>query len=178
MVDHISNYLFAPTQLSMQNLLMEKVFGKVYMTGNTVIDAVNQHILIAIKKSINNRAIPFSEFALATFHRAENVDDKHVLKNIVNGLLNSELPIVIPMHPRTKKMLIQFDLYRKLLNRNIYITGPQSYLDFLFLMKRCNLIITDSGGIQEEATASAISKKVLVLRRSTERQEAVRDSFR
>jgi UDP-N-acetylglucosamine 2-epimerase (non-hydrolysing) len=178
MVDHISNYLFAPTKLSMQNLQMEKVFGRVYMTGNTIIDAVNQHIPIAEKKYSIKQLIPFTEYAIATFHRSENVDDRKVLTNIVNGLLKSELPIIIPIHPRTKKMLRHFDLQQKLLNaKNIHLTNPLCYLEFLLLMKGSRLIITDSGGIQQESTAPAICKRVLVLRHTTERQEAVEAGF-
>lgn len=180
MVDHVSNYLFAPTQLSMQNLMHEKVFGRVFMTGNTVIDAVNQHIEIAEKKSkkTKDRLIPFSEYVVATFHRSENVDDRKILANIVGGLINSEIPIIIPMHPRTKKMLRHFDLFTKLSkDRNILIVSPQGYLEFLLLIKHSRLIITDSGGIQEEATAPSICRKVIVLRRTTERQEAVKAGF-
>ncbi len=178
MVDHISNYLFAPTKLAMQNLIREKVFGSVYMTGNTIIDAVNQHIQIAEKRNSIKQLVPFSEYSLATFHRSENVDDKRVLSNIVTGLLKSDLPTIISMHPRTKKMLKHFLLYERLLrSKKIHILGPLGYLDFLMLMKRSTLIITDSGGIQEEATAPAICKKIIVLRRSTERQEAVKTRF-
>ncbi len=178
MVDHVSNYLFAPTKVSMQNLIREKVFGRVYVTGNTVIDAVSQHIQIAEKNEGHQHQMPFSEYALVTFHRSENVDDGKVLSHIVRGLLRSEIPVVISLHPRTKKMLRHFNLFQKLLKcNNICIIPPQGYLNFLMLMKHSRLIITDSGGIQEEATAPAIRKKVLVLRQSTERYEAVKAHF-
>lgn len=178
MVDHVSNYLFAPTRMSMQNLLREKVFGRVYVTGNTVIDAVNQHIQIAQKMAGDQLQIPFSEYSLVTFHRSENVDDKKVLGRIVKGLLQSELPVVLPLHPRTNKMLRHFNLIQKLVkSKNVCVIPPQGYLNFLLLMKHSRLIITDSGGIQEEATAPAISKKVIVLRHSTERPEAVKAHF-
>jgi UDP-N-acetylglucosamine 2-epimerase (non-hydrolysing) len=86
--------------------------------------------------------------------------------------------MVLPLHPRTRKMLRRHSLFGKLSkSKNVFIMSPQGYLDFLLLMKRSKLIITDSGGIQEEATAPAIYKKVLVLRRSTERPEAVRSNF-
>lgn len=178
MVDHVSNYLFAPTQISMQNLLDEKVFGHVFVTGNTIIDAVNQHMPIAERESDIRQMIPFSEYILATFHRAENVDDKNVLRNIVMGLLKSDLPIVIPLHPRTRKRLRQYHLFEKLdASKNAFILPPQGYLDFLVLMKNSRLIITDSGGIQEEATAPVIRKKTIVLRKSTERQESIQARF-
>lgn len=121
---------------------------------------MNQHIEIAEKKSkkAKDRLIPFSEYAVATFHRSEN-DDRTILTNIVNGLSNSEIPIIIPKHPRTKKMLRHFDLLTKLSkDKNILIMGPQGYLEFLLLMKHSRLIITDSGGIQEEATAPSICR--------------------
>jgi UDP-N-acetylglucosamine 2-epimerase (non-hydrolysing) len=177
MVDHISNLLFAPTEESEQNLLNEGVFGEIYVTGNTVIDAVKEHLPIAEKKSHVLEDIHFDKYVLATFHRSENVDNGKILGNIVNGLLRSRLSLVLPLHPRTKKSLLRFGLYHKLnSSKNIQMIPPQGYLDFLMLMKYCKLIVTDSGGIQEEATSPALSKRILVLRRSTERPEALREN--
>jgi UDP-N-acetylglucosamine 2-epimerase (non-hydrolysing) len=174
MVDHISNLLFAPTPESAKNLVEEHVFGKTYVVGNTVIDAVNQHLPFAEKKSDVMTKIRFPDYVLATFHRAENVDDRKTLTEIVLGLLGSNLPIVLPLHPRTKKRLVDYNLYERLeSSKNIQILLPQGYLDFLVLLKHCRFIVTDSGGIQEEATAPSLSKKVLVARLSTERPEAV-----
>jgi len=173
MVDHISDYLLAPTKESKQNLLNEKVNGKIYVTGNTVMDAVKEHIKISEKRSLSQNNIKFNEYILATFHRAENVDDKKNLQNIIEGIIKSNLPVVIPLHPRTKKMLKKFNLYKKIEIKNIQIIPPQGYLDFLSLMKNCKFIVTDSGGIQEEATSQFLAKKVVVLRNSTERPEAI-----
>ena len=173
MVDHISDYLLAPTKESKQNLINEKIHGKIYVTGNTVMDAVKQHIELSEKKSIIQNNIKFNEYILATFHRAENVDNKKKIKDIIEGIIKSNLPIVIPLHPRTKKMLKKFDLYKKIQIKNIQIIPPQGYLDFLSLMKNCKFIVTDSGGIQEEATSQFLAKKVVVLRDSTERPEAL-----
>lgn len=173
MVDHISDYLLAPTKESKQNLVNEKINGKIFVTGNTVMDAVKQHIKLSEKKSIIQNNIKFNEYILATFHRAENVDDKKKLKSIIEGIIKSNLPIVIPLHPRTKKMLKKFDLYKKIQIKNIQVIPPQGYLDFLSLMKNCKFIVTDSGGIQEEATSQFLAKKVVVLRDSTERPEAL-----
>ena len=175
MVDHISDYLLAPTKESKQNLINEKIHGKIYVTGNTVMDAVKQHIELSEKKSIIQNNIKFNEYILATFHRAENVDNKKKLKDIIEGIIKSNLPIVIPLHPRTKKMLKKFDLYKKIQIKNIQILPPQGYLDFLSLMKNCKFIVTDSGGIQEEATSQFLAKKVVVLRDSTERPEALKN---
>lgn len=178
LADHISAFLFAPTERAKANLLRENVWGKIFVTGNTVIDAVNQHLPLAEKKSRILEKIKFEKFVLATAHRAENVDDLAVLKNFIGAFAESPLPVVYPMHPRTKKRLSQNKLLAQVRKqRNIQILPPVGYLDFLVLMKKCELIVTDSGGIQEEATAPAIRKPVLVIRLSTERQEAVEAGF-
>jgi UDP-N-acetylglucosamine 2-epimerase (non-hydrolysing) len=178
LTDHISDYMFAPTERAKANLLKENVWGKIYLTGNTAIDAVIQHLPLAEKKSTIMEKIPFKDFILATAHRAENVDDVEFLESFMEVFSKSPLPIVYPMHPRTKKRLQENSLLSKLEDmKNVMILPPLGYLDFLVLMKNCSLILTDSGGIQEEATAPGIRKKVLVIRLSTERQEAVEAGF-
>jgi UDP-N-acetylglucosamine 2-epimerase (non-hydrolysing) len=178
LTDHISNLLFAPTEHAKQNLQKENVWGKIYVTGNTVIDAVNQHLPIAEKKSAVMKEIRFGKYILATAHRAENVDASKVLKNFVEAFMEAPLPVVFPMHPRTRKRLRQNKLLTQVTKHpNIQVLPPTGYLDFLTLMKNCELIVTDSGGIQEEATAPTIHKPVLVMRLTTERQEAVEAGF-
>ena len=178
LTDHVSTYLFAPTETAENNLKRENVWGKIYVTGNTVIDAVTQHLPIAEKKSKILEAISFELFALATAHRAENVDELTVLKNFMETFAEAPIPVVYPMHPRTKKRLKQNRIYNKIKkSTNMQILPPLSYLDFLVLMKKCKMIVTDSGGIQEEATAPCIRKPVLVIRLSTERPEAVKAGF-
>jgi UDP-N-acetylglucosamine 2-epimerase (non-hydrolysing) len=178
LTDHISAYLFAPTEKAKNNLNKENVWGKIYVTGNTVIDAVVQHLPIAEKKSKVLESLRFERFALATAHRAENVDDVAVLTGFLEAFADAPIPVVYPMHPRTKKRLRQNKIYtRALKSGNIQILPPQGYLDFLILMRNCEIIVTDSGGIQEEATAPAIRKPVLVIRLSTERPEAVNAGF-
>ncbi len=178
LTDHISDFLFAPTARSEANLRRENVWGKIFVTGNTVIDAVNQHLPIAERKSDILKKIRFDRFALATAHRAENVDDLNVLRSFMGVLEESPLPVVYSMHPRTRKRLRQNRLLAKIeKSENVQVFPPLGYLDFLVLMKKCELIITDSGGIQEEATAPSIRKPVLVLRLSTERPEAVEAGF-
>lgn len=178
MVDHISDILFAPTKIAERNLIEERVHGKVYVTGNTVIDAVNQNMPLAEKYSNIMQSIIFKKFSLATFHRAENVDDPETLKGVVDAFIDSPIPIVFPAHPRTIKRLKQQQLLEKLKNaENVKLISPLGYFDFLVLMKNCEIILTDSGGLQEEATAPCIRKPVLVLRLSTERPEAVEAGF-
>jgi UDP-N-acetylglucosamine 2-epimerase (non-hydrolysing) len=178
LTDHISDYMFAPTERAKDNLLKENVWGKIYLTGNTAIDAVIQHLPLAEKKSTIMENIPFKKFILATAHRAENVDETAFLESLMEVFSKSPLPIVYPMHPRTKKRLQENNLLSKIEKmKNVLILPPLGYLDFLVLMKNCSLIITDSGGVQEEATAPGIRKRVLVIRLSTERQEAVEAGF-
>lgn len=175
MVDHISDFLFAPTPDSEKNLLDEKVYGKVYVTGNTVIDAVNEHLPIANRKSKILEHVRFSDFVLLTLHRAENVDDPRVLGNIVGAIVDAKIQTVIPLHPRTKARLLEYGLFEKMLqSKHVQIMEPQGYLDFLVMMKNSRFIMTDSGGIQEECTSQLMSKRTLLLRSSTERPEAVR----
>ena len=178
LTDHLSSVLFAPTVRSEINLRKENVWGKIFVTGNTVIDAVIQHLPIAEKKSEILKHIRFDKFGLATAHRAENVDDLNVLQNLICVLDESPIPVVFSIHPRTKKRLRQHAMYSSIRkSKNVQVLPPLGYLDFLVLMKKCELIITDSGGIQEEATAPVIRKPVLVARLSTERPEAVETGF-
>lgn len=178
LTDHLSDFLFAPTARSETNLKKENVWGKIYVTGNTVIDAVGQHLPIAERKSDIIERIRFEKFILATAHRAENVDDLNVLNSFMGVLEESPLPVVYSMHPRTRKRLRQHRLMSRIEScENVQVLPPLGYLDFLVLMRKCELILTDSGGIQEEATAPSIRKPVLVLRLSTERPEAVESGF-
>jgi len=178
LTDHIAEYLFTPTETAKANLLKENVWGKIYLTGNTAIDAVIQHLPIAEKKSTIMERIPFETFALATAHRAENVDNASVLESFMNVFSNCPIPVVYLMHPRTEKRLQENKMLAQIKAlKNVLILPPLGYLDFLILMKNCKIIITDSGGIQEEATAPSIRKPVLVMRLSTERPEAVEAGF-
>lgn len=178
LVDHVSTYLFAPTGNARRNLEKENVWGKIFVTGNTVIDAVMQHLPLAKKKSKILKKIKFDEFMLVTAHRAENVDDPVVLQNFVEAFVEAPIPVVYPVHPRAQKRLRQCRMWEKLVSsNNVQALPPLGYFDFLLLMKECRVIITDSGGIQEEATASPLRKPVLVTRLSTERPEAVEAGF-
>lgn len=178
MVDHASTILFAPTMRARLNLLGEDVPGRVYVTGNTIIDAIIKHVPIAEKISGVMSCIDFEEYALATAHRKENVDNPMVLRNLINSFMHSSIPIVFPIHPRTVKRAKEYGLWDELnASRNVQLLSPQGYFDFLMLMKNCKLIITDSGGIQEEATVPVIRKPTLVTRLRTERPEACEYGF-
>jgi UDP-N-acetylglucosamine 2-epimerase (non-hydrolysing) len=174
--DHISELLFAPTCVSKFNLISEKVHGKIFVTGNTIIDSINIFADRSSQKA--NLDLDVADFVLMTLHRAENVDDKNILGSIIGAVVESKQKIVLPIHPRTKKRLVEFGLYDKFSkSKNIKIIKPVGYFEMLELMKRCSFIISDSGGIQEEATSPKINKKVIVVRKSTDRPEAERAGF-
>jgi len=170
--DHISELLFAPTMNAKKNLVSEKVHGKIFVTGNTIIDAINKFARISAKKS--KLSIGVDNYILMTLHRSENVDQKTILSSIIKGLMNSNEDVIFPVHPRTLKRLKEFGLYNKLKkSENILLLDSIGYFEMLELMKKCSIIVTDSGGIQEEATSPAIRKKVLVVRKTTDRPEAI-----
>ncbi len=171
-VDHISELLFAPTNTSKKNLINERVHGKIYVTGNTVIDAINNFADLSAKKS--RISINVDDYILMTLHRAENVDNKSILSEIIGAVISSKENVIFPIHPRTLKRLRQFGLYSKLKQlTNVLLLEAVGYFDMLELMKKSSFIITDSGGVQEEATSPKIGKKVLVVRKTTDRPEAV-----
>lgn len=171
-VDHMSELLFAPTTHAKKTLQQEKVHGKIFVTGNTSIDAVEENIDEVEKKT--SISIEKDDFALVTLHRGENVDNPEILSSIIKALLHSNVDIIFPAHPRTIKRLKEFNLYNKIkTSQNILLISAVGYFDMLYLMKKSMFIISDSGGVQEEATSPKIRKKVLVVRKTTDRPEAV-----
>jgi len=180
LTDHISSYLFAPTEIAKNNLLREGIEeNKIFVIGNTIVDATLQNLKIAeknenVKAFFNN--IVDDDYFLLTLHRAENVDNKERLKNILEGITKiTEIynkTIIFPIHPRTKKRLEEFNLFEKLKsNKKIKIIEPVGYLEFLMLEKNAELILTDSGGVQEEACILKVP--CITLRDNTERPETV-----
>jgi len=174
LTDHVSSYLFAPTQKSADILKSEQIWGEIFITGNTVIDALESRLpLIQNRKTVADQ-LGLEKFVLLTMHRSENVDDKKILAGLLLGIQSLESDIIFAAHPRTVARLNEFRLMSKIQeNDRIHIVEPPGYLDFLTMMKKCSFVLTDSGGIQEEATAPSINKSVFVLRTSTERPEAV-----
>ena len=178
-VDCVADILFAPTSESANNLKMEHVHGDVHIVGNTVMDAiklclqsdencsnVNNNILKYVKPKIN------SHFVLVTLHRAENVDNRDFLRHVLTALSNSKHTYIFPMHPRTSKRIREFGL-ENLVTKQIIVTNPVGYSDFLRLLRMCMFVITDSGGVQEEITSPFINKRAIVLRKYTERPESI-----
>jgi UDP-N-acetylglucosamine 2-epimerase (non-hydrolysing) len=183
-VDHMSNVLFAPTIQSERNLRNEQVQGRIFMVGNTIVDAVELCMQLmstkycynhSDKESILNKIkfkIDPAKCVLLTLHREENVDNRDSLKQILSALADSGLHFVCPMHPRTVKRIHEFGL-EDLISTSIKVIEPVGYFDLLTLLKICRFVISDSGGIQEEVTSPHINKHALILRDSTERPESI-----
>ena len=174
MIDHISDYLFAPTELAKQNLIRDNVRGKIYVVGNTIVDAVKQNLQIAKTKSeiLRKLVLKPRKYFVLTVHREENVDFPENLKKIIKILYlitkHFGYPIIFPIHPRTRKRIKSLGLK---MPRSVIVTKPLGYLDFLSLLYNCLLVLTDSGGIQEEACI--VKVPCVTLRESTERPETV-----
>ena len=174
LADHISDYLFAPTKTAKENLVREGIGKeKIFVVGNTIVDAVHQNLAVAEKKIDTVRALTLKKngYFLVTLHRQENVDDKRRLAGILDGLnrISDEhgLPLIFPVHPRTKKMIRTF----KLSTRGIQTIKPLGFLEFLQLESQARLALTDSGGVQEEACILGVP--CITIRDSTERPETV-----
>ncbi|UCH32394.1 MAG: UDP-N-acetylglucosamine 2-epimerase (non-hydrolyzing) [Candidatus Bathyarchaeota archaeon] len=177
-IDRISDFLFAPTEESRKNLVEDNAKGKVFVTGNTIVDAVVQNAAIARTKSeIKERlGLRGESHFLLTLHREENIDFKENLASILEGIeLVAEAfdsKIIFPIHPRTKKRISYFELDRFISGiKELVVIDPIGYLDFLALLESSNLVLTDSGGIQEESCILRIP--CVTLRDSTERPETV-----
>ncbi len=178
MIDHISELLFAPTEETKKNLIKDNVKGKIFVTGNTIVDAVMQNLDIARQKSdvLNRLGLASKKYFLLTLHREENVDFKENLEKILNGInqvsKNFDYPIIFPSHPRTTKNLKYFKLDSLVSGiEKLRLIEPQGYLDFLMLLGNTALVLTDSGGIQEESCILKVP--CVTLRQSTERPETV-----
>ena len=174
--DHISEFLFAPTKISQKNLISEKVHGKSFVTGNTVIDSIKKFSKLSSKKSSIDVSI--NDYILMTLHRAENVDHKNSLSSIIKAIIDCKEDVIFPIHPRTINRLKQFNLYTKLVNaKNVLLLNSVGYFEMLELMKNSSFIVTDSGGIQEEITSPQIKKKAIIVRKTTDRPESVDSGF-
>jgi len=174
LTDHCSDLLFTPTEKSRQILLNENIPDeKIFVTGNTIVDAVHQNLKIANGTAdvFNNLNIEPKNYFLVTAHRQENTDDEVRIKNIFDGLervsREFNLPVIYPIHPRARKMMNKFGL-----NANgIRLIDPLDFLSFLQLESQAKLVLTDSGGVQEETCILGVP--CVTLRDNTERPETL-----
>ena len=182
--DRICTYYFAPTEQSRANLLQENIDAKkIFITGNTVIDALLMAVdIISTTAGVKEKmakelqekgyTVGDREYILVTGHRRENFGDGflHICKAIKElAALHPEMDIVYPVHLNPNVQKPVYELLSGL--SNVYLISPLDYLPFIYAMQHSTLLLTDSGGVQEEAPS--LGKPVLVMRDTTERPEAV-----
>jgi len=175
LTDHCSDILFAPTKQSSQNLLNENIQeNSIFITGNTIVDVVLHYKKIAAKKSniLKDLGLHSQEYFLVTTHRQENTDDVTRFKGILQGLQQLSkkynIPIIYPVHPRTKKKMREF----KLKADGIKLVKPLDFFSFLQLEENAKVVLTDSGGVQEETCI--LGTPCVTLRNNTERPETLK----
>jgi UDP-GlcNAc3NAcA epimerase len=155
LTDRISTLLFAPTTTAVNHLKNEGINdASIYLVGDVMYDAAlyYQQKAESLSNIINKLNLQPNNYILVTIHRAENTDNPEILANIFNSLINlsQEICIVLPLHPRTRKMLANIGLL-DIVSRTLILIEPVSYFDMILLEKNAKLIATDSGGIQKEA---------------------------
>lgn len=172
--DHVGDLLFAPTSMAAGCLRDEGIpEEKIFTTGNTIVDAVRENLRIARKRQgiLDRHGVKERQFILVTAHRAENVDTRERLEGILSGLaavgVETGMQVLFPVHPRTSKMMKEFGLHPP----GIRFIEPLGYLEFLLLESKAALLLTDSGGIQEEGCILGIP--CVTLRENTERPETL-----
>ncbi|MGQ9876702.1 MAG: non-hydrolyzing UDP-N-acetylglucosamine 2-epimerase [Chloroflexus sp.] len=173
LTDHISDFLFCPTETAVRNLEREGITKGVHLVGDVMYDAVLQYAELAERKSciLEHLRLEPKKYALATVHRAENTDNPERLQAILQGLeaVSREglLVVVFPIHPRTRKQIQELGLQVN----SVRVIEPVSYLDMPVLEKYARVILTDSGGVQKEAFFFQVP--CVTLREETEWVETV-----
>jgi UDP-N-acetylglucosamine 2-epimerase len=175
LTDHCSDLLFCPTETAVNILGTEGIENGVHLTGDVMVDALQENIKIAEQKSnvLDRLSLKQGKYYLATIHRPKNTDAFEKLNSIVDAFCLIE-KIVFPCHPRTEKLLKQFGLWDKI-TKKVKVIKPVGYLDMLMLEKNAKKILTDSGGIQKEAYIFKVP--CITLRENTEWVETVEDGW-
>jgi UDP-N-acetylglucosamine 2-epimerase (non-hydrolysing) len=176
LTDQIADLLFTTERDADENLLREGVAGeRIHFVGNVMIDTLLRHKQRALAlDTLSRYELSPQGFALLTLHRPSNVDRREALDGILDALaeIQARLPVVFPAHPRTMKQMREFGSEARLAGMpNVRVTEPLGYLEFLNLMANARLVLTDSGGIQEETTILGVP--CLTLRENTERPVTV-----
>jgi len=176
LTDAVADYLFTPSADADENLRREGApEDRIFRVGNVMIDTLHEYETGARERDIAGQlGLKTGSYAVCTVHRPSNVDDEKAFRTIfqILTILQSKCPVVFPMHPRTRMRLESFGLKDMLVERkNLRLIDPLGYLDFIGLMARAALVLTDSGGVQEETTVLGVP--CLTLRDCTERPVTV-----
>ncbi len=174
LTDHITSLFSCPTEAAVENLRREGITRSVFNTGDVMYDAALYAKDIASEKSLilSTLGLNKKEYALVTIHRAENTDNVQSLKEILEGVSRLDGEIILPLHPRTKKIINKYEIK---LDPRIRIIDPVSYVDMIQLESNSRLIITDSGGVQKEAFF--FRKPCITLRNETEWVETLENDW-
>jgi UDP-N-acetylglucosamine 2-epimerase (non-hydrolysing) len=171
LTDQIADLLFTPSKDADENLLAEGIAPeRIKFVGNVMIDSLVKHLAAAKRsRAALDLEVAGKDYAVLTLHRPANVDDRETFARILWALaeIAQRLPIIFPVHPRTRKTISDFGLEEEIAKHNVRMIAPLAYLDFLNLYSGARLVLTDSGGIQEETTFLGIP--CLTLRENTER---------
>jgi UDP-N-acetylglucosamine 2-epimerase (non-hydrolysing) len=169
LTDQIADLLFTPSKDGDENLLKEGVVTeKIHLVGNVMIDTLVRLLPKAQGEGLKDKGIGNGNYALVTLHRPSNVDEPEMLSTIMTALseISYDLPVIFPVHPRTRTKISEFG-FQIAENGSLHLIDPLGYLDFLALQKNATVVITDSGGIQEETTYLGVP--CLTVRENTER---------
>lgn len=171
LTDHLSKWLFCPTETAVKNLGAEGISEGVYKNGDVMYDAFLYNLELAKEKSniLQTLGLKPKAYILCTIHRAENTDDPVRLTQILQALAKISLPIVLPLHPRTRKIIQQLGL-NSLLDQ-VKVIDPVGYLDMITLEAHTLKLVTDSGGVQKEAYFAGVP--CITMRDETEWVETV-----
>jgi UDP-N-acetylglucosamine 2-epimerase (non-hydrolysing) len=171
LTDAISDLLLTTSEDADENLLREGIpKEKIRFVGNVMIDSLMEHLKLAERSTVRqDLGVDGTDYGVVTLHRPSNVDDQATLTGILDALsdISRQLPIVFPVHPRTRGNIEKFGLIEKLEMSAIKLVAPLGYLDFMRLYSGAKIVLTDSGGLQEETTVLGIP--CLTLRHNTER---------
>jgi UDP-N-acetylglucosamine 2-epimerase len=172
--DHVSDFLFAPTQTGVENLARENLKDKTFLTGDIMLDALQENLDTAQKKSnvVRKLQLKNKPYCVLTLHRPYNVDQIGTLKPLLEALARCGKEIIFPVHPRTRSMITAMGITP---GNTMRLIDPLGYFDFLVLQTNAEKIITDSGGVQKEAYLLKVP--CITIRPETEWLETVRDGW-
>ncbi len=173
LTDHVSEWLFCPTDTAVKNLELEGITRGVYQIGDVMYDAFlfNRQLASQNSRILETLELAAKEYILCTIHRAENTDDPSRLAQILTALSRVEKPVVLPLHPRTRKIIEEQGLSDRLVG-NVRVIDPVGYLDMIALEVNSLKLVTDSGGVQKEAYFAGVP--CITMRDETEWVETVK----
>ena len=174
LTDHCSDLLFCPTATAVANLAAEGIVKGVHLTGDVMVDALQQNLPLAIERStaLIDLGLSPKGYFLATVHRASNTDDPAALRAIMDAVARLDAPVVFPVHPRTRKKFAEYGIAPA---ANVSVGEPLPYFDMLALLSGARAVLTDSGGVQKEAYILKVP--CVTLRENTEWVETIEDGW-